>query len=684
MSGFNAEKLYQLLPAIHRIRDAEQGGPLKALLAVIAEQVEIIEENVEQLYDDQFIETCADWVIPYIGDLIGYRTLYGDGLGPGSPRAEVAHTIALRRRKGTAAVLEQLARDVTGWNARAVEFFQTLVTTQYMNHLRPYNHYAPDLRQWEPLEHVNTAFDTVAHTVDVRRIVSGRGRYNIPNVGLFLWPIESHGLTRSTAVRVDDERWRISALNHDMPLYNRPEAEERITHMAEPYNVPMQLSRRRLHEDLLSPVSQYYGEGLSLALYINGSATPVPLTDVVICNLSGDDPSWAHVPVVDGKFAIDPVLGRVALPENPPEPVEQVQVTHHYGFGAEIGGGEYERAASFAASPTQQIVRVPDDHATIAAALAVLAGDGVVEITDNGRYEEAPSVQVASGGRIELRARNERRPSLVLTGEMTVNGGADSEFSLNGLLVSGEKLRIPVAGANQLRHLRITHATLVPGWALTSKGVPVHPDEPSLIIEIADTQIRIERAIVGGLRTHAGASLTLTDSILDATRIEGVASAGLDGAAPGARLSMQACTSIGKLHAAATPLISDSLLLAALAENDTWEAPVRAERKQTGCVRFSWLPLEARVPRRYRCQPSAGTPIAPRILSLDYGTPTYCWLSTQTADAIRRGAEDEGEMGVFHHLRASQRETNLRVRLAEYLRAGLESGIFYEIERTEQ
>ena len=230
--SFDTETLYRLLPAIHRIRDAEQGEPLKALIGVIAEQVAVMEENIEQLYDDQFIETCADWVVPYIGDLIGYRLLYGAALGVGSPRAEVAHTIALRRRKGTAAVLEQLARDVTGWNARAVEFFQTLATTQYMNHLRPGNHYAPDLRHWKPLERIGSAFDSVTHTVDMRRIASGRGRYNIPNVGLFLWPIEAQGLTRSRAVRVDDRRYRISALNHDMPLYNRPEAEDRITHIA--------------------------------------------------------------------------------------------------------------------------------------------------------------------------------------------------------------------------------------------------------------------------------------------------------------------------------------------------------------------------------------------------------------------------------------------------------------------
>ncbi|MGK2914185.1 MAG: hypothetical protein ACSLE5_06985 [Porticoccaceae bacterium] len=679
MSGVDAEKLYRLLPAIHRTRDAEQGEPLKALLAVMAEQVGVIEENIEQLYDDQFIETCADWVVPYIGDLIGYRLLYGDALGVGSPRAEVAHTIALRRRKGTAAVLEQLARDVTGWNARAVEFFQTLANTQYMNHLRPGNYYAPDLRRWEPLERIDSAFDGVAHTVDVRRISSGRGRYNIANVGLFLWPIEAQALTRSRAVRVDDRRYRISALNHDIPLYNRPQAEDRITHLAEPFNVPMALSRRVLHEDTASPTlpSDYYGEGLSLALYLNGN--PVPVEQIRICNLSDEGASWTHLPA-DNSYAIDPVLGRVALPDNLVPPITQVEVSHHFGFGAELGGGEYERAASFAAAPGQAVLRVPDDHPTIQTALNALAGDGVVEITDNGRYEEAPSVQVAAGGRVELRARNERRPSLVLSGEMTIVGGADSEFALNGLLVSGEKLRVSATGNNLLRRLRIVHATLVPGWALTPAGDPVQPDEPSLIVETADTEVNIERTIVGGLRTHAGAKLALTDSILDATRIDGVASAGLDGKAPGASLSMQGCTSIGKLHAALMPLISDSLLLAALAAADTWDTPVRAQQKQTGCVRFSWLPLAARVPRRYRCQPEAGaSPVAPRLLSSRYGTPIYCWLSARTVDAIRRGAEDEGEMGACHHLLASQRETNLRVRLAEYLRAGLEAGIFYEI-----
>ncbi len=45
--------------------------------------------------------------------------------------------------------------------------------------------------------------------------------------------------------------------------------------------------------------------------------------------------------------------------------------------------------------------------------------------------------------------------------------------------------------------------------------------------------------------------------------------------------------------------------------------------------------------------------------------------------SIRQGADDGGEMGVLHALFQPQRETNLRIRLDEYLRFGLHAGIFY-------
>ena len=94
---FDLETLYALLPTIYRVRDTEHDGQLKALLGVIAEQVSVLEENLEQLYDDQFIETCAEWVVPYIGDMLGVRTLSAERKASMySLRAHVAKTIEVK------------------------------------------------------------------------------------------------------------------------------------------------------------------------------------------------------------------------------------------------------------------------------------------------------------------------------------------------------------------------------------------------------------------------------------------------------------------------------------------------------------------------------------------------------------------------------------------------------------
>lgn len=682
--SFDADTLYRLLPAIYRIRDSEHTPPgaLKALLSAYADEFAVMEENLDQLYDDLFVETCADWAIPYIGDLIGYEPLHSLGATRGLARAEVAHTLALRRRKGTVAVLEQLARDVTGWNARAVEFFQLLGATQYMNHLRPHSRYAPNMRQWEPLARIGGAFDSVAHTVDVRRIENGRGRFNIPNIGIYLWRLNAYAHTRSPAVRVDDRRYLISPLGHPLPVFTTPQTEDEITHLADPVNVPDPI-RRRVMADRL-PL--YYGTvqtavgpvdnaDPSVVLYVDG--VEVPREEVVVCNLTDDGAGWAHQAPA-GKFAIDPELGRIAVAADLDVP-ESLATTYHYGFSADMGGGEYSRARADEAAGAS-VLRVPTDHATIAAALTALAGDGVVEITDSGRYEETISVSVAPGGHVILRAAEQCRPTLILGGEMTLSGGTDSAFSLEGLLVAGGRLRVANVAGNTLARVRIAHATLVPGRALDSAGDPTMPDDENLAVEIADVAVEIDHTIVGALRIHAGAGVVANDSIVDATSADRMAYAAPDGVAPGGKLSLDACTVIGRLRAAEVGTISNSALLARPATGDTQPA-VLVVRRQTGCVRFSYLPFDALTPRRYRCQPESAAgevDVTPRFTSLRYGVAAYCQLARATADAIRRGADDESEMGAFHLLFPAQREANLQIRLREFLRVGLAAGIFYE------
>src|SRR5690606_409330 len=106
---------------------------LQALLRTIAEQMNLVEDDIAQLYDNGFIETAQDWAVPYLADLLGYEPVGAHAQAGDAaldrvrvPRREVAHLIGHRRRKGTVALLEDLSRDVAGWPARAVEFFRLL------------------------------------------------------------------------------------------------------------------------------------------------------------------------------------------------------------------------------------------------------------------------------------------------------------------------------------------------------------------------------------------------------------------------------------------------------------------------------------------------------------------------------------------------------------------------------
>lgn len=67
----------------------------------------------------------------------------------------------------------------------------------------------------------------------------------------------------------------------------------------------------------------------------------------------------------------------------------------------------------------------------------------------------------------------------------------------------------------------------------------------------------------------------------------------------------------------------------------------------------------------------------PLFMSRTYGDPNFGQLELRCAAQIRTGAESGAEMGAFEFLKQPQREANLRDALDEYLRFGLEAGLFF-------
>lgn len=188
--------LYDRLPEIYRIKDGEQNPPgqLKSYLALVESVFSEIHKNIEDLYHDFFIDTCDDWVVPYIGDLLGVSHLKGD---PASLRADVAETIALRRRKGTLAGMERLVYNLTRWGVHCVELRENLVWNQHLNHQRPHRGGTVTLRDPAMLSLLDTPFDPFAHTADIKPPAFGNTRYNLPNLAIFLWRLYDYRVVGS-------------------------------------------------------------------------------------------------------------------------------------------------------------------------------------------------------------------------------------------------------------------------------------------------------------------------------------------------------------------------------------------------------------------------------------------------------------------------------------------------------
>lgn len=720
--SLDVDTLYRLLPAVYRIRDAERGEPLRALVALIAQQLGAIEENLDQLYDDQFIETCADWVAPYIGDLIGYRPLHGVAPNVASPRAEVANTIRYRRRKGTALMLEQLAHDVTDWPAHAVEFFEQLATTQYMKHIRPQALATAAVRSQRAMLFAGGAFNRVAHTAEMRRPEAGSGRYNIPNIGIFLWRLGSFRLSDVPLTPdpgdATGRRFRVNPLGADLQLFRFPQPEESIEHLAEPINVPAPLAVREValqvreatDTDLRVDTSDDYGANRSVVISRDGNDEPLRLAGpapappgspferlvVRIADLrdvfdgGGVFTGWAHEDVIeDHQIALDPQRGRVLLgaarvADHAAKPFVS---TFHYGFSRPMGGGQYER------EPDVASLGALESPASAAEALqphldAIAAAGGRTLIGDSLTYAQTPICKVAGvtapnapGLKVVVGAKNGTRPLLAASGPLTLDIGARGTLVLDGLVISGGELRLAAAADTEPRTLILRDCTLVPGLTLKPDGSAGSPGVASLVIEHAFTTVRLERCIVGPLQVAASTANTveLIDCIVDAGSPEQMAYSGdLIGGA-GAEATLRDCTVIGKVHARLIRLASNCIFFARLAASDLPPAaPVRVQRRQEGCMRFSFVPGGSVTPRRHRCQPDAKNPdVLPHFTSLRYGDPGYCQVRSATSKVIREGADDECEMGVMHALFQPQRETNLRIRLDEYLRFGLHAGLFY-------
>ncbi len=685
------DRLYDLLPAVYRRRDAETGGALRRFLQVFEEELERHEGDAWRAYDNWFIETCEEAVVPLIGELVGVHLPHPVTDVTRSQRQWVANAIARRRRKGTASSLADLARDVTGHDAMLVESFRRLAVAwrTVPSSRRPVAFCA--LRDPLPLEAVGRAGDPTARVVDLRSVSRARAaRHHPAHAGVHLWrlralpPLQAKARAATTP---PDGRYFAHPSGLDAPLWHA-EGEATETPAGGPLSrlaLQQELeARRQAIVDGEAPSARWFvTERPVFEVRVDG--VPVPPEEVVIADLSRElaaAPWWPRPPLsapylpasggalVDRpiRVLVDPTNGRLSFRATGDGSVPEgaaVEVTARRGtldvLGAstaprpDLHGGFFARPAASAAwfersvaTPEALRTAVGEWNAASAAAAGLFVGR--IELTASLVLEGgALEVSIPRLARLLLCARDGVLPTLRAplraTGTALASDTDPGALSLDGLSLDGG---VDVL-AGSLGGITLAHCSALPAgvaaWSVLCEGGNER------------LRLRLLRSVIHNVRvTPSLAGISVEDSAVG--RGSGDAVKALNTPLTVLRSTIFGDCAARRLDA------SDSIFTASLGVTEATE----------GCVRYCYLASPGAL-RRYACV--TGRP-GPSFTRADPASPAFAQLADGTPRAISEGASDGAEMGVFNRLQQPQRDANLRQCLDEHLPAGLDVGVFYE------
>jgi hypothetical protein len=698
--AYYADKLWALLPAIYRAEDptsADDRGPLREIVNRIGAQGAVLRRGIDRLWEDQSIESCDDWVIAYLAELLATNLVAS--LDARGQRIDVGKTIYYRRRKGTVALLEELAADITGWNARVVEMFRRLGRARHgldpalampleltdatgapsipvvegligRATRTPLGGFA-DLRRRFGASRAHTAFDELSHTADVRLGRGATGWHNIPHLGVFLWRLQSVPLDGVTPVAdaTCPNQYTFDPTGRNIPLFAaavRSYGDQWVS-PAE-HELPGPIDRLLLENALAALYAAVDPDGALLqnALRIYEGATT--LSNLVKVDRVTADPRAAAT-----RYFIDPRAGRLYVPAG--APASHLLVGYHHGFSSAIGAGGYDRRVR----GEDPVLPSPVVATTGGAAAFTGIGpggtvikSGTITITDSLTYTSAPSFTIddsAGPNTLVVRADNRRRPLIRLPApapnpavwKLTGTTGADhrgSTLVLDGVFVSGGEVLLD----GDFEQVTLSTTTLDPGdrTAVAADGRALIPCR--LRIKGRIKRLVIARSIVGPVVMEAGAlveALAISDSIIQA----------VDPAADALAID----TGLATISAAT--ILGTARLHQIEATTTIFHDVVKVADHQHGCVRFSAVPVGSVVPRPYEC-----VTISPRqqlFASRAFGQPSYAQLLASADPGVARGAEDGSELGAFWRENNPIKERSLLIKYQEFMPIGLAPVLIY-------
>lgn len=663
----------QWLPPAVRAEPAD-GGPrlLDVLLAAVDTQVAALHEDLDRLRQDFFIESCQDWVVPYLGALLG--------LPPDANRREVAFAVALRRRKGTPAALEDFGFVVTGLTVRVLEGWQHTVWAQRFGHPPPARVAALAPRDLPAMARFGGPFETG------RRVFTPGRRWHPRAATAVVWPWQIRTLSDTEAAPLADAgRFALDPLGGDAPLYLRPR-RPRIasetdagpdTRTGDEADAPVRATydvMTALGEVTYGPAWQLPAghplaqDGTLLALTVGGS--PVGWSAIRFGALPpGAEPP---APPGTGEVVVDPNRGHVQLGAGLSG---TVRATRHRAFAGTFGAfasraDEQPGArvvvvvnpASSAAEPT--LAAAFTKARTLAAALDPAGSrPGVPDVeirleTSDRLAAPPPQTFAAAVPRWRIVAPALVTPTVVGDLQLDLAGG---QVELAGFLHTGT--------------LRLGEGLV----SATLDGITQDPAAGGVNVSLNAWGLALvaTRCGLGPIRADLGAlPITLTDCVVDGRRRR---ARPCGGGAP----QLPMVNAVDRVTRFAPALVTAGV---------TFAGPVRAEsvhatdtvfadglevvQQQEGGVRHSYLAPPSSGPARWPATYASGPYPPPAFVSTGFGAAGYYALDyADRDDPLLTAASDGGEVGAYQRAGRAALIRRFAERIEEFTPMGLRASV---------
>ncbi len=649
--------LYSLLPAYFRRRDAELGGQLRALFDVLErEGAAVIDGDIDAYEDSLFVETCAEALLHEIGALVGaprLRPLPPEALF--SSRAFIGNILRYRRSKGTPRALEMLARDVTLYSAKAVEYYQHLSATPSMRAPRLDRPTVADLDTPDILALHGTAFDRSPRTPDMRSIARARGRYNIPNVGVHVWRLEAYpfdcprqgpftlaklaGTLPMLPWGNDPGHFALAPGGNPMPLFmpqqNRDDRSPRPHEVPERLRrLPLKLELDALADGTLDPENALWfssrNPAFQLYFQLDGESDYRLVAPAAVRIGALTSPPYTQpLPFAGGlptgiEAAFDPATARLVVraPDlaNGFPSVVNVRLSCAFGQPGPLGGGAYDRndrqspfridRGDGAGDETVIYLVEPgapntgNRFADLSAALAAwkdvsnVKRRGIIVITANMVDSGAAVLPVAvpAGSDLTIVAAEWSLPTPTQPGEALPQGYI---IRRSRRMLALRRLSVTTVASPGIDPGRLTldgfvcdRGIRVNEGALTSLDIRHSLVKDSVSVLAIEAPGDTGQLTVNLYRSICGG--IKAGSALSRLSAEGVIFTASEGMTlPGAELDFNGVTAFADITAKSIE-----------ASNAIFMGRLRMARTQSGCVRYSYLgAADNRLPRRFRCQP---------------------------------------------------------------------------------